>query len=89
MKLSTDNQTLLVTFQNGSHNKRIICQGKGFLETLKEEEEQTAKGIESIKIFDTKNSKFKKVSKSFIKSLFSWETETIIYLNNHYFFKNV
>lgn len=45
------------------------------------------KGIEFIKEFNHTKNNFTKVSKESILSFCSWETEVILYLEKHYYFK--
>jgi len=70
-----------VNFNFQRNNKFVCCKG-GLIETLKQYDQN---GLNSIKLYDGKS--FKRVAKSKILDLFSWETEQYEYLKNHYFFK--
>lgn len=82
--VNTDLHTFLVKFQFQSTNNRFIVQGSGLMEVLKKYD---LNGVEYIKIFDPVKCTFKRVSKKFILSFFSWETEVYLYLKDHYYFK--
>ena len=82
--LNTDFNTYLVKFMYQSTNCRFIVQGSGLMECLKQYDKN---GIEYIKEFDPIKGTFKRISKDKILNLFSWETETYLYLKDHYYFK--
>lgn len=81
---NTDLRTFFISFQYRSTNKNFIFQSGGELvEILKKAET----GVETIKEFDPNKATFKRISKKDLLQCFNWETETIEYLTNHYFFK--
>ena len=81
---NTDLRTFFISFQYRSTNKSFIFQsGAELIEILKKAET----GIETIKEFDSNKATFKRVNKKEFLQRFNWETETIEYLTNHYFFK--
>lgn len=82
--INTDLHIFLVSFRYKSTDNRFIVQEHGLIEVLKKYD---LNGIESIKIFEPSKGKFSMVSKKTIFNLFSFDTETIQYLKNHYFFK--
>ena len=80
---NTDLRTFLISFQHRSTNKNFIFQsGTELIEILKKAET----GVETIKEFDPSKASFKRVSKKDLLQCFNWETETIEYLTNHYYF---
>jgi len=82
--INTDYNTYLIKFKWMSTNNRFIVQGSGLMDAIKSYDKN---GIEYIKIFDPVKYKFKSISRDKILQLFSWETETLLYLKFHYFFK--
>ena len=82
--LNTDLNTYLIKFKWMSTNNRFIVQGSGLMEVIKNYDKN---GIEYIKIFDPVKYRFVQVSRAKILQLFNWETETLLYLKDHYFFK--
>ena len=74
--------TYLVKFQF-SGNQHYIVQNNGLMDILKSHE----KPIEFIKKFDFEKQRFVRVSKDEILANYSWDTEVILYLENHYYFK--
>ena len=44
-------------------------------------------GVKSIKRFDPSKNTFKRVSRADILNFVSFDTESVLYLENHYFFK--
>ena len=81
---NTDKRTFLISFQHRSTNKNFIFQsGDELLEILK----KAQTGVETLKEFDPNKATFKRVNKKEFLQRFNWETETIEYLTNHYFFK--
>jgi len=83
--LNTDRRTFLVQFDWKNTDSIYIFQnGNDLIELLKNND----KPIKFIKEFDRQSYSFKRVSKKDLLNVFSWDTETDIYLNNnHYFFK--
>lgn len=82
--LNTDFNTYLVKFKWQSTNNRFIVQGAGLMEALKTYDKN---GVEYIKEFDPIKCTFKRISRAKLLNLFSWETETFLYLKDHYYFK--
>jgi len=82
--LNTDYNTYLVKFRYQSTNNRFIVQGSGLMDCLKTYDKN---GIEYIKIFNPVKYKFERISKEKLFNLYSWETETLEYLKQHYYFK--
>lgn len=82
--INTDFHTFLVEFQFKSTNRCYIVQGAGLMEVLKTRD---LNGIYSIKVFDPGKGTFKKISRKDLLTSYSWETETCLYLKNHYYFK--
>ena len=82
--LNTDLNTYLIKFKWMSTNNRFIVQGSGLMDVIKNYDKN---GIEYIKIFDPVKCAFKSISRAKILQLLSWETEALIYLKNHYYFK--
>lgn len=82
--INTDYHTYLIKFKWMSTNNRFIVQGSGLMDAIKQYDKN---GIEYIKIFDPVKYKFKAISRAKILQLLSWETETYLYLKDHYFFK--
>ena len=83
--LNLDKRTFLISFSHRlSEGKFIFQDGKDFLNLLKQYD---SKGIEYIKEFNYAKNNFIKVSKKDILNRFSWDTETALFLQNHYYFK--
>lgn len=82
--INTDLNTYLVKFNYQTTNGQLIAQGAGLIAALKEYDKN---GVKYIKIFDPVKYTFKSISKGKILQLFSWDTEALIYLKNHYYFK--
>jgi hypothetical protein len=82
--LNTDFNTYLVKFQWKSTNNRFIVQGSGLVDVLKQYD---VNGVEYIKEFDPVKGTFKRISRKKLLNAFSWETETYLYLQSHYYFK--
>ncbi len=82
--LNTDFNTYLVKFQWKSTNNRFIVQGSGLVDVLKQYD---VNGVEYIKEFDPFKETFKRISRNKLLNAFSWETETYLYLQSHYYFK--
>lgn len=61
----------------------VICNESGFKETLERFDKN--KSIESIKYLSEE--KWLKMSKEKIRQHFSWDTETYLFLAQHYYFK--
>ena len=83
--LNTDKRTFLISFQHRSTDSKFLFQEPKDLKYILETYDNT--GIESIKEFDPHKTTFKRVSKEQILKFASWETETILYLEKHYYFK--
>lgn len=86
LSLNTNNRTFAVKLRWRLIDSLFICQSTGLIESLKTDD-QEKKGIEYIKEFDPAKCRFVKVSKDSILQLFSWDTESSLYLQNHYYFK--
>lgn len=82
--INTDLNTYLVKFNYQTTNGQFITQGSGLMDVLKEYDKN---GIKYIKIFDPAKNTFKQVSKDKLLSLFSWDTESLLYFKSHYYFK--
>ena len=82
--INTDIHTFLVKFSFQSTNGQFITQGAGLMDVLKEYDKN---GVKYIKLFDPVKYSFKSVSRAKILQLMSWDTETYLYLQNHYYFK--
>lgn len=82
--VNTGYHTFLIKFRYQTTNGRFIVQGQGLMNCLKTYDKN---GIEYIKIFDPHKYTFKQVSKETLFNLFSWDTETMEYFKNHYYFK--
>lgn len=89
--LQTNTRTFLVKFQfSGSQGSYIFKKAKELKELLKyRQEEGDTRGIESLKVFDEKDHKFKKIAKSDFLKWADYETEAIEYFKNHPFFKSI
>ena len=77
-----ETHTFLVKFQFQLGNSTYIVQRDGLVNCLKNCDKN---GIAFIKLFDFKTNSFKRVSKKDILNFFSWDTESYIYLQKHYF----
>jgi hypothetical protein len=84
--LNCNNRTFVIKLAWRSIDSVFICQGTGLIDAIKRDDEER-KGIEYIKEFDPGKCVFKKVSKETILNCFSWDTESILYLQKHYYFK--
>jgi hypothetical protein len=73
-----------VKFRYQCTNNKYIVQREGLIQVLKNEDKN---GIEFIKVFDFDNDKFKRISRKEILQNYTFDTESIEYLTNHYFFK--
>jgi len=80
---------ILVTFKfQGTENKHIFSPS-----SAKEEDiiyiftMLSHKGIESIKSFDTKDNKFKRISKEVFLNMLSHREKLNRYFKNHYYFR--
>jgi len=82
--INTDLNTYLIKFNYQTTNGQFITQGNGLMDVLREYDKN---GIKYIKIFDPFKYTFKSISKEKMLSLYSWETETYLYLKDHYYFK--
>lgn len=82
--INTDLNTYLVKFNFQTTNGQFITQGSGLMDVLKQYDKN---GIKHIKIFDPAKNTFKQISKEKILNLMSWETETYLYLKDHYYFR--
>ena len=85
LSLNTDNRTFAIKLKWRTSDSLFICQETGLIEAIKRDD-QDRKGIEYIKEFDYVSCSFKKVSKESILRYFM-ETESYLYLQNHYYFK--
>lgn len=83
--LNTDERIFLISFLHRSTDKKFMFQKPIELKNILETYDNT--GIESIKEFDPHKNTFKRVSKETILNFAAWETETILFLENHYYFK--
>lgn len=70
-----------ITFQHSPNP--VICNEPGFKEVLERFDKN--KGIKSIKYLS--GEKWLKMSKEKIRQHFSWDTETNLFLAQHYYFK--
>lgn len=70
-----------ITFLNVTNP--VICNGAGFKDTLQRFDKN--KGIRSIKYLS--GEKWVKMSKDEIRCYFSWDTETNLFLTQHYYFQ--
>jgi hypothetical protein len=85
--LNLNSFTYLVKFQWKSTDNRFIVQGSDLCKVLKNNDGLHNPGVEYIKEFDCKDNKFKRVSKQTILNRYKWDTESYLYLTNHYFFR--
>jgi hypothetical protein len=85
-KLNCDIRTFAIKLKWRSNDNLFICQDNGLIEAIKSDDKEH-KGIEYIKEFDPGKGQFVKVSKESILNHFSWDTESYLYLQNHYYFK--
>ena len=83
--LNTDNRTFLITFKFQSTQGKFIFQKPIELKYILDNYDKN--GIDKILEFDPSKAKFTKVSKKDILNFCNWETETILYLEKHYYFK--
>ena len=86
LSLNTNNRTFAVKLRWRSIDSLFICQSTGLIEALKTDDIEK-KGIEYIKEFDPAKCSFNKVSKESILNHFSFDTESYLYLQKHYYFK--
>lgn len=70
-----------ITFQDATNP--VICNESGFKEALQRFDKN--KGIKSIKYLS--GEKWFKMSKEKVRQHFSWDTETSLFLTQHYYFK--
>lgn len=77
----TGDRLWLVTFQ--FNRNPVVCNDAGFKETL--ERYDRGGGIKSIKWLS--GDKWERASKQEIRQWFSYDTETDLYLESHYYFK--
>ena len=82
---NTDLRTFFISFQYRSTNKNFIFQSGEELTAILKTYDAT--GVETIKEFNPSKATFQRISKKDMLQCFNWETETIEYLTNHYFFK--
>jgi len=82
--INTDLNTYLVKFNYQTTDGQFITQGSGLMDVLKQYDKN---GVKYIKIFDPAKYAFKSISKAKILQLLNWETETVLYLKSHYYFK--
>jgi len=83
--LNLSNRTYLVTFLFSGSDSKILCSGPNAL--MQAIEKYGERGIDSIKEWDNGKCKFMRASKQHILDCHSFDTESHIYLSNHYFFK--
>ena len=83
--LNTDNSTFLITFKLQSTRGKFIFQKPIELKYILENYDKN--GIDKILEFDQHKAKFTRVSKERILNFCNWETETILFLEKHYYFK--
>lgn len=83
--LNTDRRTFFISFLYQNTNGRFIFQEAHELQFILENYDKN--GIDKIQEFDPIKGKFIRVSKQDIIKFCSWETETALYLEKHYFFK--
>lgn len=83
--LNTDRRTFLISFLHRSTNNTFIFQDAHELKFILETYDNT--GIESIKEFNKSKNTFQRISKKDILKFASWETEAILFLEKHYYFK--
>lgn len=74
----------LVEFRYQGTESKFIVSANQIAECLRTYDKH---GIENIKRFDPSKNTFKRVSRVEILNLISFDTESILYLQNHYFFK--
>jgi hypothetical protein len=74
----------LIEFRYKSTDNKFIVSANQIADCLKTYD---AHGIKSIKRFDPSKNTFKRVSRAEILNLVSFDTESVLYLENHYFFK--
>ena len=70
-----------ITFQQVTN--AVICDESGFKEALQHFDQN--KGIKSVKYLS--GEKWLKMSKERVRQHFSWDTETNLFLAQHYYFK--
>ena len=85
MYFNTSTRIFLVTFLFGGSNKKFIINEPIELKNVLQKFD--VGGIESIKEFDFKTDKFKRVAKKDVLDWSNYCTETEIYLSKHYYFK--
>lgn len=85
-KLNCDLTTFAIKLKWRSTDSLFICQDTGLIEAIKSDDKEH-KGIEYIKIFDPAKCTFIKTSKELILQCFSFDTESYLYLKEHYYFK--
>jgi hypothetical protein len=79
-----ESNVFLIKFRYAGTQSTFILQGAdAFLNCLKNNDKH---GMEYIKVFDMQKNTFKRVSRTAIKSQFSFDTELSLYLENHYYF---
>jgi len=84
--LNIDRRTFYISFTwKNTDGKFIFQNGESLVKLLKLYD---SKGIDFIKEFNPQEGKFKRVSKKDLLTVFSWETETSIFLKDHFYFKN-
>lgn len=85
--LNQDRRTFLISLKYKSTDKKFIFQAGEELKYILETYDNQKKGIEFIKVFDGSKNNFVKITNAEILNFFSWDTETSIYLEDHYYFK--
>ncbi len=83
--INTDEQVFLVKFAWTINGGKFMTTDVGA--TIKAHD--SGRGIEYIKVFDHQKNRFVKISKSDILKFHSWNTESLLTIKSHNFFKNV
>ena len=91
MITQTNIRTFLVQFQfNGSDGAYIFKNATDLMELLKTREANgDTRGIEFLKTFDSKDFKFKNISRPDFLKFADYETEAMEYFKKHPYFKSV
>ena len=84
--LNTDRRTFLISLSYRGTNGTFIFQEAHELKYILDTHDNPQKGILYIKEFNHIKCNFTKVSKQDILNFCAWETETILYLEKHYYF---
>lgn len=81
--INTNIHTYLIKFKFQTPDNYFIIQESGIMDVLKKYDKN---GIEYIKQFEPSKAKFIQISKKELLNRFSWNTETHLYLQKHYYF---